>query len=399
MSDARSPKTIPRIAQSTISSMKLTCVLLIILLYLTWRGTLAQIDLGLYGAQKQYFESFFYLEQVGPLRVPLPGAQLVLIVLALNLLVGGLLRVRWRKRNVGVLIGHLGIQMLLLAGFVKYTFSTEGAVKAYEGQSHAEFVSYHDWELVVGEPLPEGRIKEHLVPDEAFEALGQGDRATFSSPQLPFQLELSDYMVNAAVRKAGGSGTPTRPAVDGFYLEPMDPQIEVSYNQPGLYLRLEESGATDGPGGSEQQGWIWGGQREPLTLQVNGRPFTFDLRKQRYPLGFEVRLDKFTKSEHPGTTMARDYRSKVTTRDAGVEQTVEIMMNEPLRYKEFIFYQSGYGPQDPASREPVYSVLSVVSNPSDQWPLWSCVVISFGLALHFLLMLFRYTKNQLARAS
>jgi hypothetical protein len=38
-----------------------------------------------------------------------------------------------------------------------------------------------------------------------------------------------------------------------------------------------------------------------------------------------------------------------------------------------------------------------VKNPSDQWPLWSCIVIGIGLVVHFGTKLLRYAQKQAAR--
>ena len=60
-----------------------------------------------------------------------------------------------------------------------------------------------------------------------------------------------------------------------------------------------------------------------------------------------------------------------------------IYMNEPLRKDGFVFYQTSFGP-DPRRPGSFYSTFEVANNPSDKWPEWSCYVIAFGLALHFL---------------
>ena len=55
-----------------------------------------------------------------------------------------------------------------------------------------------------------------------------------------------------------------------------------------------------------------------------------------------------------------------------------------------IAFQSSWGPQNAGPGDRLFSVFTVVENPSDQWPLWSCIVIGIGLVLHFGMMLMRY---------
>lgn len=69
-------------------------------------------------------------------------------------------------------------------------------------------------------------------------------------------------------------------------------------------------------------------------------------------------------------------------------------MNEPLRYEGFTLFQSGWGPQNAGPGEPLFSTFSVVNNPADQWPLYSCLVISAGLLIHFLQKLFSYLRAE-----
>ena len=64
-------------------------------------------------------------------------------------------------------------------------------------------------------------------------------------------------------------------------------------------------------------------------------------------------------------------------------------MNEPLRYKGYVLFQSGWG-----DRPAKYTVLAVVRNPSDQWPLYACIVITLGLVIHFSRNLLRYIQRE-----
>jgi cytochrome c biogenesis protein ResB len=81
--------------------------------------------------------------------------------------------------------------------------------------------------------------------------------------------------------------------------------------------------------------------------------------------------------------------------DAGVTQKARIQMNEPLRYKGLVFFQSGWGEMARGK----YTVLAVVQNPSDQWPLWACIVITLGLTIHFSRLLFRYVRREAREAT
>ena len=115
-----------------LASFGLAGGLLFSLLLLTLMGTLAQVEDGLWLAQKKFFESVVLWREIGGVELPVfPGGLICMGLLALNLFLGGLLRIRWTKRTAGVLVAHVGIITLLLAGLVKFTSSHEGALKLF----------------------------------------------------------------------------------------------------------------------------------------------------------------------------------------------------------------------------------------------------------------------------
>src|SRR5687768_4433625 len=87
-----------------LGSFGLSITLLVLLALLTWLGTLEQVHSGLFEVQKKYFESFVLLHRVGPIPIPLPGANLVLCVLFVNLVVGGIIRLRRNAATAGILV-------------------------------------------------------------------------------------------------------------------------------------------------------------------------------------------------------------------------------------------------------------------------------------------------------
>src|SRR5262245_66388723 len=107
-----------------LGSYGLACVLLLDLFALTLFGTLYQVEAGLYEAQKRYFESWFVVQST-PVPMVLIGGVPCMGLLALNLLVGGMVRIQKAKRTLGVMIVHVGIALLLASGFVKMYHSEE----------------------------------------------------------------------------------------------------------------------------------------------------------------------------------------------------------------------------------------------------------------------------------
>lgn len=412
----------------TLGSMKLAVLLLVVLGVLTWLGTLAQIEGGLWATQKEYFESWGLIaelplswwgsaipsvESQWVIKIPLPGAYPVMLLLFLNLLVGGMIRLKWRAKNAGVLITHLGIALLLLAGFVKMEYSYSGSLALYEtpasgpevpGRQYesSTFVSFHDYELALMKDNGD-TIEERVIPESKL--LGAiRDTVTLSAEGLPFELQIHHYLVNCRPLPKGPMVRVTTPVLEeaggpGIYLHPQQTRPEREQNQAGVYVRVLVGGK------KHAEGIIWGPERLPFAqarfpfvFELEGARWAVDLRKVIYELPFKMRLSKFVKRDHPGTMTPADFRSWVSVEDGGNAREVQIYMNTPLRKDGYVAYQTNWGPQQPGSDgrlkgPPWYSVFEVAANPSDQWPMWSCWIIGLGLFVHMIMKLSRFLKS------
>lgn len=377
-----------------LGSLKLTVILILCLTLLTYVGTLAQVDKGLFDAQRLYFDSWIVRHPVRALTVPLPGGQLVMVTLFVNLLIGGFLRIRRSRRLIGVYIGHVGIALLLLAGFVKLHHSDDGYLALFEKDRANFFESHYHWELAV--TRQDGRefvVGEVALADAADKTLIAQHR------DLPFALRVEGFAPNSRPRperenRGGGD------VVEGVFLERRPRAKDREADHPGVYLALR------GSDGVERRTVLWGSdmlQPRAWQTEIDGSAWTFDLRRVRHPLPFTVRLDDFKKEEHPGTKIASNYASDITQIGRGSDRPVEIKMNEPLRDAGFVLFQSSWGPPDAEPGEPLYSQFSVVRNPSDHLPLFACIVLAIGLLWHFGSRLFRsittaFTRQQAARS-
>lgn len=397
------------------ASHGLACALLIVLFVLTYVGTIAQIDLGLHEAQKRYFDSFFVATPIGPmlepfgihlpeffdrLRLPLPGGQLVLILLGLNLIWGGIVRMRQGVATAGILVAHIGLVWMFVAGGVEYLYSDKGALSVYEGDTKSTFVDHYAWEIAIQERVADGKVRELVVPAERFDRLHPQQKAIFHHDSLPFVLEVTRFVRNSQPSVATSATPAGVPVVDGFYLREIEPSTTAESNTAGVYVRLMDKETR-----TVTPGILWGmpmGDRMeylPWTVTSGKRQIDLVLRKKTYPLPFAIRLTKFSKENHPGITMARAFSSKVVKIEGENETGVLISMNEPLRHKGYTLFQSSWFPQDEAYRGPVASVFSVVRNPADQWPLYSCLIIAVGLVFHFGRKLLRFLRAEMQRTA
>jgi len=375
-----------------LSSYGLSVILLLLLLLLTYLGTMDQVGNGIFKIQKKYFESAFLVSDVlNGIPLPLPGAYLVMVVLFINLLLGGVLRVKWSVAGAGLITTHLGIMLLLIASFVSHASAIHGSVTLYEGDETAEFRSSFLWEIAIYPALekPTGQpVREYLIPHREFMGLADGQERVFGGKDLPLDLRVTGVIENSWP-KGEGRNPPTNPVVDRVYLEDRRSEKETEQNIPGVYLYVKA-----GDGGEEQRAILWGESQLPLLVKTPKGRWAVELRKKRSNLPFGLRLDKFTHEYYPGTRMPRVFLSDVTKIADGSERKVKIEMNQPLRSEGFTVYQSNWGPQGAREGTRLFSGFSVVTNPSDQWPLIACIVIGLGLFIHFTRVLLRYLRRE-----
>jgi hypothetical protein len=176
------------------------------------------------------------------------------------------------------------------------------------------------------------------------------------------------------------------PVIDGAFLSELALEKEAEQNVPGLYA------TAIGRDGTRTTGIVSGESNLPLTATFDGRTYGLSLRRQKFPMPFAVRLDKFTKEDHPRMAMAKEFASDVTVTGPNSTRALKISMNQPLRDKGLVLYQASWGPSNARPGDRLFSTLAVVSNPSDQWPLWSCLVIAAGMLLHFSRKLVRHVR-------
>jgi hypothetical protein len=426
--------SIPVLLYRFLRSFGLATSVLLLLLLVTYLGTIEQVEHGLYESQKKYFESFFvpsidvaaclramHIRYEGSLELPvyiLPGGYLLMIILAVNMILGGIVRLKkeivWlgklplrlltgrfkdlspAPRAVGVLIAHASIVFMLFAGFVSLYFKKDGAMSLREGQTSDEFQSFHESVIEIERltpAAPEGKRQALVIDGGWFTDLSAGKGRTFTHKDLPFELMVMNYAVNAMPRRVSAQEK-GRAAVDGFYLQPLKEELEQERNADGAYVKVKLKD------GTEQEGIIWRFAAAPLSVKVGEEVWGIDLKRRAWKLPFAMRLDDFQREVHPGTDRARRFTSEVTVIEDGSEKKKIITMNEPLRSRGYALFQQSFDMReasDGSIRES--STFQIVQNPSDHWPLIACITAGIGLLIHMVWQLVRFLRKSSVRAS
>jgi len=360
-----------------LSSIKITVVCLVLLFILTFWGTIAQIDLGLYQAQERFFHSWYFLA-LG--FFPFPGAQLVLWALFINLVCVSTTRFVYKFSHIGIVIIHIGLLTYFVSAFVTLHVVEESNVTLMEGAGTNVSSAYHDWELSVWK---RGESINRQVIARDTKGVKAGERLLYE--KFNFHLLVKSYFPNAQAFIRPSTGAVNSAVNDSGItsITSASLNIEPEKNIPaGVFEVVTDKGKAN-------ELLLYGGESKPTELRINGKIYSFILRHKRFPIPFVLTLKEFTKEMHPGTEIASKYQSLVQLDHEGVSREVLIYMNHPLRYKDFTFYQASYS-IDSLGRE--YSTLAVVKNSGRLLPYVSCSITSIGLALHFILI--GFTRNK-----
>lgn len=118
-----------------MSSPRLTLGVLIYGALLVFVGTLAQTQMGIMAAQREFFESWVCLAKFGWLKIPMFGGATVGTLAFLNLIFAGIRFARSGLAGFGISITHMALALLILSGGIQYFVRVEGKLSIREGES------------------------------------------------------------------------------------------------------------------------------------------------------------------------------------------------------------------------------------------------------------------------
>lgn len=368
------------------TSLRLTVACLALGLILVFAGTLAQVDLGLYRAQNEFFRSFivFWGPKGASWRVPvLPGGYLLGGVLLINLIASLLTRFSLDRRKMGIWLVHIGLILLLLGQLLTDFLSRESALAFVEGETKNYSEDFRANELVLIDKSDPKADVVYSLPEKLL------TRSEVRDPRLPLGLRVKKYWPNAGLVRPGTEGAQAgiaSGATAGLLKDVLVvPQPIVSNmdqrNSPAAVVEIEDGKSSAGT-------FLVSSMVEnPQLLQAGGRQYEIGLRLKRYYYPFSLTLLKATHEKYRGTEIPKNFASRVRVQNPQKNEAREtvVYMNNPLRYSGLTFYQFQMAAGDMSERSGAApsSTLQVVRNPSWLTPYLSCVLISLGLLVQF----------------
>jgi hypothetical protein len=400
------PRGLPYKILDFCASLRVTVVLFLLAFLLVFYGTWAQVDAGIWTVVKQYFRWWYVFipfkilvfrtidipESYG---IPFPGGWTLGALLLTNLLAAHATRFKLTWKRSGILMLHSGLIVMMLGEFFTGVFAVEGRMTIVEGYASNWVDSDRKYELAIVERSDPRQDVEILVPGSF---LKEGSQV--KDPQLPFDVEVVQYMINSDIRRP--SKTQPNPATAGIGLyrmatpkgETVGVDTEQGVEFPAAYVRLRKKNG-ESLGTYLVSAYLTLLNCPSDTIWDGDKKYQISLRPQRSYRDYTIHLNKFQHKVFVGTDVAKDFRSFVRLEEPGKGENrqVEIYMNHPLYYRGETFYQS----QVPALF--TGTILQVVHNWGWWLPYLSCVMVALGMLIHFGIMLINFLEVQgLARA-
>lgn len=423
LADSQSPQQRPHPAGANplwrvikaLSSLQLTVALFTLSMLLVFFGTLAQVDKGIWTVVDEYFRSwvvwvpfqliasfgwkFFEFPAAGTQwggSFPLPGGWLIGGVMLANLIAAHLTRFKLSWRRSGIILIHFGVILMMIGELVTGLYAVESRMVLQIGEK-TNFIDHSRRVELAFISTETGRTV--TVPQGM---LTSG--ATITSSELPVDVEVVEFLKNTDLHPAaGGDDLDGVVRVDGirYKVVPSSEQSGVKSEREdaaAVRVKILKKGTQDVL--AERMLSLWqypnySGRQYlaiPVEVLADGKPVRVMLRNERIQKPYSIELEGFEHKQYAGTSVAKDFASTVRLSDpeTGDERQVRIWMNHPLRHRGETFYQHQTVLGDSGT------VLQVVKNPGWLMPYVSCIIVTVGMIIHFMINLQRFSRRRAA---
>ncbi len=371
------------------SSLRLTVFCLGLGLVLVFWGTLAQVELGLFRAQNEFFRSFFVYwgPKTATWKIPIfPGGYLLGVVLLINLVTAHFRRFKLTKKKIGIWMIHIGVILLLLGQLLTDVLSRESAMHLREGETKNYSETERRAELAVIDTTDAQFDTVVAIPQSRLKP-----RSEIRHRDLPFGIRVREFYANSQAENRSPESLEPPAASQGAGAQAVVrelPKVTDSEHRD-LPSGVVEILTTNGSIGT----WLVSEFIEkPQSFTFNDRTFELTLRPQRHYKPYSLKLLNFSHDIYAGTDIPKNFSSRVVVdrSDTGEKREVDIYMNNPLRYAGETYYQASYDRDDHGT------ILQVVHNPSWLTPYFSCVLVGVGLVVQFCTGLFGFAFKRRA---
>jgi ABC-type transport system involved in cytochrome c biogenesis permease subunit len=371
-------RIVERIAAFTGSAIALA-----ILVYLLWYGRAAHIE----------DESARILWQL------LKGTGAGLLLLAGCRLV-------FNKR-AGIVLLHAGVGLMFAYEVVVGTSHQEAQMTLVEGQTSNWVQDARSAEFVVLEKAAgEKTLDTEIIVPRKMLKLGETIELPAPAPinvRIVQQIPNSDLDIPEATE--GGKPLPnlaTAGKMRELGIKELEPgtgtNADSKVDMPSMYVELLNK--KDGRSlGVYLVSWALYMRGVPeQAVVVDGKPIAIDFRPKRTYKQYDITLKEVRKDDYVAGDTPRNYSSSLRVVDPvrGIDRTESIRMNNPMRFADATFYQSGYQQLKDGRK---MSTIQVVDNVGWMLPYVSCMIVVVGCVAQFGTTLMRFLNRRQADLS
>jgi len=294
-------------------------------------------------------------------------------------------RFQLTRKKLGIILLHFGVILLLIGQLLTGLFARETQMRIDEGQTLGYSEAPREVELAVIDVTDPNFDQVVAIPEEV---LARG--GTIQSPTLPFTLNVRQFMGNAhlAMRSQEPQAPPSQATTGpGKNIVVAEIPRTVKDDERDLSAAFVEVDGVQGPLGT----WLISNAiPEPQGFTLNGHTYELAMRQRRFYKQFALTLLDFAHDRYAGTDIPKNFSSRVRLIDfeRNENREVVISMNDPLRYRGFTFYQSGFDNNDKTT------ILQVVKNPAMLLPYIACGLVALGLVVQFSMHLFGFVRKR-----
>jgi hypothetical protein len=367
------------------ASLNITIVCLSFFMILVFIGTLSQVDLGIYYAQKKYFESFFVMGSLGAFRFPyLPGGFLLGGVLLLNVIAALTTRMTWSLKKMGIISVHIGLILLLGGGAINTILTTESQMPITEGERKLYSQHLRYVELALIDESNEDHNIFIQVPQSELEKEG-----IIEIKEYGVSIQVHRFFENSQVSSSEIVGTRkieglTHGIGQHLFFKPLTPFVrdDLRNNASAILSFI-------GVDGAKEKRLLSLDLNTPQDILVGSKPLQVVLRPLRFYNTYSLYLKDFKHDLYPGTDIPKNFSSDIILDDfeTGEKRDFKIYMNHPLRYKGKTYFQASFAAND------TISIFQVVDNPGWLLPYLSCLIITLGMGIQFSSSLFMFISK------
>ena len=297
------------------------------------------------------------------------------------------------SKKAGIVLIHAGLILMLLGEFITGIGATEGRMYIPEFGASNVIIDAREAEIAFVTEKGDGKYENVVIPESMIVWADKSDDKIVD-PALPVSVRIDAWMPNSVrVDAVFRDGDPT----DVIWHVKEAPEVtgtEQSEDRPSVMATFFK-----GDERIAQHLLSTWEVVEPVEMEIDGKVWRVMLRFKNTPLPYTLQLNDFRNDQFTGTRIARNYSSdmRLAADDLGDTRDVYIKMNQPLRYDAKAFFQSGFF-QQPLNRN-LGTVLQVADNPGAWVPYLSCVIVTLGLTLHFVMSLIKYGRRANAQAN